>query len=226
MKLTGITPLFKYLTSLWGCEETSRLFQLYNVGSSPKFDLATVFWQVDVNGYIRTGKIMKYGSDGHRIKTDGVAAFSWAHCDRHVPNDFTLVQCFFGEHLLTKMPDSKVMIVESEKTAVICSHYYPQFAWLASGGCNGCLNSTAAQVLKGREVWLIPDLDAEDYWEKKLDMLKTITPNVGISRCISDIATPEQRAAKLDIADFLLNAEKARSSVEGAEPQANLLAEK
>lgn len=80
------------------------------------------------------------------------------------PDDFNLVQCFFGEHLLPVYPDSKVMIVESEKSAIIASHYYPQYLWLASGGCCGCLNQTASQVLKGREVWLVPDLDAEDRW--------------------------------------------------------------
>jgi len=33
---------------------------------------AAVFWQVDVNGGVRTGKIMRYGNDGHRIKEDGL----------------------------------------------------------------------------------------------------------------------------------------------------------
>lgn len=51
-----------------------------------------------------------------------------------------------------------------------------------------------------------PDLDAEDRWRSKLAMLRTITPTAGIVTTISNMATPEQRAAKLDIADFLLDA--------------------
>ncbi len=180
---------------------------------------AAVFWQTDINGGIRTGKIMRYGDNGHRIKEDELVNFMWAHHMKSMvdnPDDFNLVQCFFGEHLLSVHPDSKVMIVESEKSAVIASHYYPQYLWLASGGCCGCLNQTASQVLKGREVWLVPDLDAEDRWRGKLTMLRTITPTVGIVTAISNMATPEQRAAKLDIADFLLDAASRNTPIVGA----------
>ncbi len=203
------STLFRFLCSLWGNDETMRLFHLYNVGATLSMNGASVFWPVDVKGCIRTGKIMQYGNDGHRIKEDGLVNFMWAHRMKSMvanPGDFNLMQCFFGEHLLSVYPDSKVMIVESEKSAIIASHYYPQFLWLASGGCCGCLNQTASQVLKGREVWLVPDLDAEDRWRGKISMLRTITPTVGIVNALSDMATPQQRAAKLDIADFLLDA--------------------
>lgn len=205
-----------------------RLFRLYNVGATTRMNDATVFWQVDVNGCVRTGKIMRYGNDGHRVKKDGLVNFMWAHRMKSMvdnPDDFNLVQCFFGEHLLSAYPDSKVMIVESEKSAVIASHYYPQYLWLASGGCCGCLNHTASQVLKGREVWLVPDLDAEDRWRDKLAILRTITATVGIVTAISDMATPEQRAAKLDIADFLLDTASRNNPIVGAADRAGQLAE-
>lgn len=213
------SALFRFLSSLWGEEETMRLFRLYNVGATIRMNDAAVFWQVDIKGRIRTGKIMRYGNDEHRIKEDGLVNFMWAHRMKSMvdnPEDFNLVQCFFGEHLLSACPDSKVMIVESEKSAIIASHYYPQYLWLASGGCCGCLNQTASQVLKGREVWLVPDLDAEDRWHAKLTMLRTITPTAGIVTAISDMATPEQRAAKLDIADFLLDAASRNNPIVGA----------
>lgn len=204
--MTGIeqTPLFSFLSQRFGEAEILLLFRLYNVGASKLLDVSTIFWQVDINGRIRTGKIMRYGCDGHRVKKEGIASFQWMH--RLITQyDFNLVQCFFGEHLLKVMPDAKVMIVESEKSAIIASHFYPQYVWLASGGSSGCLNPVASQVLRGREVWLIPDLDAEEYWRAKLPMLRSITPTVGVSNCISRLATAEQRAAKLDIADFLMD---------------------
>ena len=213
------SALFRFLCSLWGEDETMRLFRLYNVGATTRMKDAAVFWQVDVNGCIRTGKIMRYGNNGHRIKEDGSVNFMWAHRMKSMVDnseDFNLVQCFFGEHLLSACPDSKVMIVESEKSAIIASHYYPQYLWLASGGCCGCLNQTASQVLKGREVWLVPDLDAEDRWRDKLSLLRAITPNVGIVTSISNMATPEHRAAKLDIADFLLDAASRNNPIVGA----------
>lgn len=47
-----------------------------------------------------------------------------------------------------------VMLVESEKTAVIMSYFIPDYIWLATGGKNGCFNSEAMQVLKNRGVHL------------------------------------------------------------------------
>lgn len=207
--MTGIeqTPLFSFLSKRFGEAEIIRLFRLYNVGASKLLGVSTIFWQVDINGSVRTGKIMRYSSDGHRVKKDGTANFQWMH-RLIAQSDFNLVQCFFGEHLLKVMPNAKVMIVESEKSAIIASHFYPHYVWLASGGSSGCLNTVASQVLRGREVWLVPDLDAEEYWRAKLPMLRRITPTVGLSKCIFRLATAEQRAAKLDIADFLLESIK------------------
>lgn len=222
------SALFRFLSSLWGNDEALRLFRLYNVGATSRMNDAAVFWQVDVNGFIRTGKIMRYGNDGRRVKEDGLVNFMWAHRMKSMvdnPDDFNLVQCFFGEHLFSSYPDSKVMIVESEKSAIIASHYYPQYLWLASGGCCGCFNQTASQVLKGREVWLVPDLDAEYRWRGKLAMLRTITPTVGIVTAISNMATPEQRAAKLDIADFLLDTASRNNLIVGDADGAGQLAE-
>ena len=38
-----------------------------------------------------------------------------------LPEEWELSQCLFGEHLLSLYPDRTVALVESEKTAVICS---------------------------------------------------------------------------------------------------------
>ena len=43
-------------------------------------------------------------------------------------------QCLFGLHLVNQ--NTINCVVESEKTAIICSIFYPQFAWLATGGAN------------------------------------------------------------------------------------------
>lgn len=51
-----------------------------------------------------------------------------------LPEDWELTQCLFGEHLLPLYPDKPVALVESEKTAVICSGLMPRFLWRATGG--------------------------------------------------------------------------------------------
>ena len=56
-------PLFIFLSSVFGEKETSRLFQLYCVGTSKKWGGSTVFWQIDRQGRVRAGKIMLYNPD-------------------------------------------------------------------------------------------------------------------------------------------------------------------
>lgn len=53
------------------------------------------------------------------------------------------------------------MIVESEKTAFIMSCFYPQFVWLATGGCEN-MKDEKLNVLAGRTVDIIPDTDIAD----------------------------------------------------------------
>ena len=96
------------------------------------------------------------------------------------------------------------MLVESEKTAITMSHFIPDYIWLATGGKNGCFNSEAMQVLRGRDVMLVPDLGATDQWKKKVRMLSGICKSITVSDMLEQIATEEQWSQGLDIADFFL----------------------
>lgn len=198
-----INPLYRYLCNVFGEEETIRLFQLYRIGTSAKWGGSAVFWQIDMNGLVRTGKIMCYNPEtGHRIK-EPQAFVSWAHSELRMP-DFHLKQCLFGEYLLKSSTSSPVMLVERKKTAVIMSHFIPDYLWLATGGKNGCFNREAMQVLRDRNVTLLPDLGATEQWKAKSAMLSEICKKVSVSDILERIATEEQRNQGLDIADFFL----------------------
>ena len=203
----SVNPLHQYLSTVFGKEETERLFALYKVGTSKKWDGSTIFWQIDVNGNVRTGKIMKYDAKtGHRIK-EPHSMVTWVHSELKLP-DFKLRQCFFGEHLLTDKTTTKtIAIVESEKTAVIATHFISDFIWLATGGMNGCFNKDAVNVLREREVILVPDLGATDKWRSKIPLLQSVCKQVNVSNILEDNATDEQRKNGFDIADFLLMTE-------------------
>lgn len=197
-----INPLYRYLGNAIGKETAVRLFERYKVGTSKKWGGATVYWQIDKDGNVRAGKLMGYNSDnGHRIK-EPQPQVSWVHSELKLP-DFHLRQCLFGEHLIATS-SSTVMLVESEKTCLIASHFMPDFLWLATGGKNGCFNAEAMQVLRNREVILMPDLGAFDKWRMKAEMLKPICKSVTVSDVLERMATDEQRKAGLDISDFLL----------------------
>lgn len=174
----------------------------YNIGTSKRWDGATIFWQVDISGKVRTGKIMLYSPEtGKRVK-EPHPHFSWAHTQIE---NFQLKQCLFGEHLL-KGNNNPVAIVESEKTAIVASTYFPKFIWLACGGLSN-LSPEKCQVLKGRNVVLFPDLNAFEKWNEKAEILRKEVRDIKItvSKLLEEKCNSEDREKGLDIADYLIS---------------------
>jgi len=138
--LTGYdgNRFIRYLRRVFGDEAASKATGWYLIGTSKKFGGgAAVFPQIDLQGNIRTGKIMQFCEcTGKRVKiktSNGEKPLiDWVHTALKLP-DFNLYQCLFGEHLL-KDNHKTVAICESEKTAIIASVYLPDMIWLASGG--------------------------------------------------------------------------------------------
>lgn len=189
-----------FLINLFGVDITGQLISKYFIGTSKHWPGATVFWQIDKAGKIRTGKIMLYDPFvGKRIK-EPFPLVSWAHKVLKLP-EFNLQQCFFGEHLL-KENTKQVAIVESEKTAVIASVYLPQFIWIAAGNMNG-LNKHKSQVLKGRTVTLFPDLNGFEKWNNLAKELYHIIP-FSVSDLLEIKASDSDKKQGLDLADYLI----------------------
>ncbi len=70
----------------------------------------------------------------------------------------------FGLHLALQEPDKTVCIVESAKTAVVCSIEYPGYCWLAVGSLSW-LNPYRLVSLQDRNLILVPDAGAgEQKW--------------------------------------------------------------
>lgn len=195
--------LFLFLRNKIGKETTTNLFREYNVGTSKKWQgAATVFWQVTLNGEIRTAKIMLYNkTNGHRVK-EGYSRIAWAHTELGY-TEFHLKQCFFGEHLLNLYPNKTVGIVESEKSAIVSAAYMQDFVWIACGGKNGCLNSRY-HILRERRICLFPDSKAYDTWYLFYMKLKAENYSISISNLLERKASDEQWNAGIDIADILL----------------------
>lgn len=199
-----INPFHRFLCYVFGKEKADELCSLYHVGTSRKWGGSTVYWQVDTEGRVRDGKIMIYDPrTGHRVKTADGGGVSWVHSELRMKR-FNLCQCLFGEHLLPLFPSRKVMIVESEKTALIASVFMPEYLWLATGGL-GNLQPSRCRCLEGRDVMLLPDLGAEEKWQNKLGDLRTICQSVTISTLLQRMATEEERQRGEDIADVFLS---------------------
>ena len=190
----------KFLIDLFGVEIASQQVSRYFIATSKHWNGATVFWQIDAKGKIRTGKIMLYNpTTGKRVKNLELPVY-WVHKALKQP-EFELSQCLFGEHLLIEKT-KPVAIVESEKTAVIASIYLPQFIWLAVGSLNN-LNAEKCSVLKGRTVTLFPDLKGFEKWNSKATELSHIV-NFTVSDLLERKATEAERKQGLDLADYLI----------------------
>lgn len=191
----------KFLVGVLGEKVTSEVVNRHFIGTSRYWNGATVFWQIDTMGKVRTGKIMQYDpTSGKRVKKP-FNHINWVHKVIEQP-DFELRQCLFGEHLL--MDKTKpVAVVESEKTAVIASVYLPQFIWLAVGSLTN-LNAEKCRVLAGRTVTLFPDLNGFEKWSSKAKELSHIT-TFNVSDLLERKATMSEREKGLDLADYLLN---------------------
>lgn len=202
----------KFLSLKFGNDITKQLVDVYKIGTSKHIfrwsdhpgyispSGSTIFWQVDINGNIRDGKIMLYNPSGKRIK-EPRSHIDWSH--RLLKIEGTK-QCLFGEHLI-KDRTKKIGIVESEKTAIIASAYLPQFIWVACGSLSQ-LTFDRCQVLKGRKIVLVPDLNGFEKWKTKSEELKSSMP--GTSFLVSDLlqknCTLEEIEKGYDIADYLL----------------------
>jgi hypothetical protein len=191
----------KYLINLFGVEIASELIGVYFIGTSKYWDGATVFYQIDIQGKIRTGKIMLYSPvTGKRVK-EPYNHINWVHKAIKQP-EFELRQCLFGEHLINQFKSKPIAIVESEKTAVIASVYLPQFIWLAVGSLTN-LNAEKCSILKGRTVTLFPDLNGFDKWNIKAQELAHIT-KFSISDLLERKAARAERQQGFDLADYLI----------------------
>ena len=207
-----LTGLFKSLDNSISIEELCRTYKL---GATK--DKRVIFWQIDINGNVRTGKIMQYNPTTGKRVHNASGAIDWIHntlkrADK-LPDDYNLKQCYFGEHLLNEQPDKIVAITEAEKTAIICSVLFPQMVWIGAGNLNG-LTVEKSKVLKDRSVILYPDLSnpelpkekqAFEIWSKRADEIRQ---RYGCKIVVSDIleknATDEEKRNGLDIADYLI----------------------
>ncbi len=195
----GANHFVQYLINLFGVEVASQLVSRYFIATSNHRSGATVFWQIDTQGKVRTGKIMLYNpTTGKRVKNLELPVY-WVHKALKLP-EFEVRQCLFGEHLLIdKM--KPIAIVESEKTAIIASIYLPQFIWVASGGIG--FNVDKCKILKGRTVILFPDLNGFDKWNSKAKELSHVAIFT-VSDLLERKATEAEKEKGLDLADYLI----------------------
>lgn len=178
-----------------------------------------IFWQIDEQKRVHTGKMMLYKPDGHRDK-DTPYNFDWVHSalyrdprTGYSADKTDMRSCLFGLHLLNKFKlpniEQDVCIVESEKTALIMSIAYGndlKQVWMACGGLGNINRDKLRPIIEQhRHIILYPDRDGIQAWKERAAQLnydrvrvetKPVTPHPGWWK-------PED-GEKADIADVVI----------------------
>ena len=209
----------RFLCEIFNEQQVRQIVERYSLGATKAKEV--IFWQIDITGKVRTGKVIQYNAaTGKRVKGKGLIDVDWVHkkLERNKKlNDYNLIQCFFGEHLLRLYPDATVAIVEGEKSAAIASELMPEFIWLAAGNVEGLKNINKSSVLKGRRVVLYPDLSKpkegkKSAFEEWSINAQQIEQRYGCRVIVSDLlekhATEQQRIGGCDIADYIIDERK------------------
>lgn len=205
----------RWLHSLnWNEERRKRLpiiLKNYAIGTSKQGH--AIFWQIDDVGNVRTGKMMLYKTDGHRDhETPG--NFGWihsrllaAHSPYYNPDQVEMRQTLFGMHLLQFANRSTLVnIVESEKTAIICSITYghlDQNLWLATGGKSNLSREVLQPIIKrGLRIVLYPDKDGVEEWRERAKAIGYKAMDINTSFMLTNWR--EEDGPKADMADILV----------------------
>jgi hypothetical protein len=219
--------LARLLWQHFGVTEGNRLLARFAVGTSNYWLGACVFWLTDEYGRVRGGQVVEYDITGHTVKTsrsDGSERrhTTWVHTalshsikQRKTELPAWLVAynqpeaqkspCLFGLPQLRNTPlEQPVAIVESAKTAIFCTPYFPNFTWLATMG-KSYLTTERLAPLRGRHIVLWPDAGALADWQKRASELRLQGFNVTVSDYLEITATPSQLDSGYDLADMLLD---------------------
>lgn len=228
-KNTFIQNLFYRVQFPFEVDEVTKVIQLYRLGTVANGYRAgaNTFPFIDVKGNVRAVQVKQFDEQNHSTGTpiplnriiegyhrkNNKPLPEWL--ETYNKNESTF-SCLFGEHLLSKYHSNPVALVEAPKTAIYCWLYfnkskfpiYKDCIWLAVGA-KGWLNEEKAKVLKGRFVYVLPDLSKDGTtfkeWETKVNEYEKRLPGTRfiMDDLLEKYGTPEQREQGADIADVL-----------------------
>ena len=186
--------LLQYLRLQYGNKAIYQVQQMYYIGNTN--DGGTIFWNINKDLKVQKSKICYYKKNGKRTSKFKVP----------YKNEDGYYSCLFGEHLLNTY-DKPIVLVESEKTAIVCVINFPDYNWLSYGGINGMTNDKM-KVLSGKNILIVPDLseNARNIAERKVEELSNINIDATIwdlSKGMNDDELKEKGYYNLDLEDIL-----------------------
>ncbi len=227
--------------------EVAMLYRLGSVRQQTgEYDNAVCFPFIDTNGNIRAVQVKMFDKSSHTTATTFLHALLRKEYNRRGGDDGWLkeyeqqgkkITCLFGAHLLKLYPDNPVKLVEAPKTAIIGTLCYGIPAesknnpvWVAVYN-KSSFTYDKMKDLAGRDVEVFPDLSEVtdgsgngatfQEWKRKAEEIMRQNPSLSFrfNDYLERVATDEQRAAGLDLADFLLNEDRKSPAPDSVEVQ-------
>ena len=199
----------------WDATQRRRIddmLEAYHVGHARQGH--TIFWQIDNDGIVHTGKMMLYRPDGHRDR-EARYGFDWIHSalfrDKRLPqwdeDKQEAKPTLFGLHLLDRYGKlATVNIVESEKTALIMAIAYGNHTgqvWMACGGLEMLNRERLKPIIEQhRRIVLYPDRDGIDRWRAKMENLRYDRMHLNAEPVLN--WWREEDGPKADVADVVV----------------------
>lgn len=211
----------------FAANEITNIIELYRLGTVANGyrSGSTCFPFIDDKGNVRAIQVKQFDKFNHTTGTDFLHSIIEKHYTRNskplpewleaYSKNEIKVSCLFGEHLLSKYPYNPVALVEAPKTAIYGTLYFgfpeqsTNLLWLAVYNLSS-LNLEKCKALKGRNVYLFPDLSKEgkafELWSRKVnDIQKHLQSTFfQVSDLLEQLAPEQDKEQGKDIADYLI----------------------
>ena len=208
-------------------QEIEKVISLYHLGTIQNGYRAgaNTFPFIDVQGNIRAVQVKQFDEQNHTTGTDFLHSIIEKH---HTRNNKPLpewleaynkneikVSCLLGEHNLSKYPCNPIALVESPKAAIYGTLYFgfpeqpTNLLWLAVYNLSS-LNLNKCKALKGRNVYLFPDLSKDgkafELWSNKAAEIQKHLQGTyfQVSDLLERLAPQQDKEQGKDIADYLI----------------------
>jgi hypothetical protein len=214
----------KYPFEVNNIEKVISLYYLGTVKNGYRKGAIT-FPFIDIQNKVRAIQVKQFDEANHTTGTDFLHSIIEKHCTRNskpLPEwlqaynkNETKVSCLFGEHLLNRFKYNQVAIVEAPKSAIYCWLYFHKhpltkdWVWLAAGALR-YFKYEKCQALKGRDVYLFPDLSKDgkafELWSNKAKEIESKLPGTKfyVSDLLERLAPEQDKQNGNDIADYLI----------------------
>ena len=225
-KNTFIQNLFYRVQFPFEVDEVTKVVQLYHLGTVANGYRAgaITFPFIDKKGNVRAIQVKQFDEQNHTTGTDFLHSIIEKH---HIRNNEPLpewlkaytrqdkrISCLFGEHLLSKYPNTKVYLFEAPKTAIYATLYFG-FPEQSNTICLAVYNKSSfsfdkLKVLQGRFIYVFPDLSKDGNtfkeWETKAKEYENRLPGTRFifSDLLEQLAPERDKSEGNDLADYLI----------------------